>query len=522
MMTSETPSAGTLLRQACEKYWDRPLVTLDGMTWTYGEAWKCGGRLARALTEEGLERGDRAALLMSNRPEYVVGVLASVQGGFVNVPLSDMLRPAEYEYILSDSGARAVVTSPNFTDVVAGIRSDLPDLETVLAIPDDPPGDKLSIGGMLDEYRPIDPVVTFGSEAPFRLTYTGGTTGKPKGAYQTQGAAAMMMLALAIEIAARPYEEMLLTTPLAHAAGYYQLSAMTRGAHFRLTRGFDAGGFLGIVNDYDVTWTFVVPTILYRILDHELLSESDVSSIDTIVYGAAPVSPKRLSEAIDVFGDIFIQLYGQTETAALATSLQKSDHRDDVERFDSVGTPAILTEVRIADPADETSIDPRSPGEAGEILVRAPYTFDRYHGRAEETEATIVDGWVRTGDIGRFDESGYLHLLDRKDDVIITGGMNVYCNEVEGVLGGIPAVKQVAIVGIPDDDWGTAVHAVVVVDGADLSPSDVEAFADENLADYKKPKSVEFVERIPTTAHGKFDKDAIRNRYERARNVESS
>jgi fatty-acyl-CoA synthase/long-chain acyl-CoA synthetase len=252
--------------------------------------------------------------------------------------------------------------------------------------------------------------------------------------------------------------------------------------------------------------------MIYRTLDHEDLEEHDVSQLDTVLYGAAPITPERLEEALDVFGDIFIQAYGQTEMPDVGMVLPKADHVIGERQIESCGKPAMMVDALIADPETNDEICPLPRGEAGELVMRSPYVMEGYHGKPEKTAETIVDGWLRTGDIARRDEAGYVYLLDRESDMIISGGMNVYTTEVEDVLAECPGVREVAVVGIPDDDWGEAVHAVIVGDEC-LEATEVISFADDRLADYKKPKSVEFIDEIPTTPYGKMDKKAVREPY---------
>lgn len=504
-------TAQDLLTRAFRNYASDPIATFRGETWTYREAWERAGRLASALADAGFERGDFVGVLMSNQLEYLTANLACVRGGYVNVPLNDMLTADEFRYMLSDSSAKGVVVGDGFTDTLADIRPDLPDLEFAVVIGDDPPEDMMSLSSMLDRGDPEGPDVTVDPDDLLRLSYTGGTTGKPKGVRQTHGILAANMLAHVTDLNIRHHEEMLIMTPLPHAAGYMHMGGMLKGAHFTITQGFDPGDFLDLVENGNVTWTFLVPTMIYRTLDHERFEETDVSGIETIVYGAAPITPERLGEALDGFGQTFIQLYGQTEMPDVGTILPKKDHQKGSEKITSCGKPATMVDVRIADPDDTSDTDPLPAGDVGEVLLRSPYTMDGYYNRPEQTAETLVDGWLRTGDIGQKDEDGYVYLLDRENDVIISGGMNVYTTEVEDALDGHEGIAQVAVIGVPHEDWGEAVHAVIVPRmDADISAEEVRVYADERLSDYKKPKSVEFVEELPTTPYGKVDKKALR------------
>jgi len=511
MDADDTPTAQGLLRRACEKHADRPVATFEGETWTYGEAWERGGRLASALADRGIDRGDHVGVMMSNQLDYLTANFACVRGGFVNVPMNDMLTAEEFEYMLANSGARGALVGGGFTDTLAEIAS-ATDLEVQVAV-EDAAGEQVLLGEALDaaegvDDHPADP------DALLMLPYTGGTTGRPKGVRHTQEGVAMAMLAHVMELGIRDGEEMLFTTPLPHSAGYVAMSALVQGAHFTVTAGFDPGEFLRLVDTEPVSWTFLVPTQIYRVLDHDELAETDTSGLETVVYGAAPITPERLEEGLEVFGSVFIQLYGQTEMPDIGTILPKGDHVAGADQVGSCGTAAAMVDLRIANPEDPEDTDPLPPGEEGELLMRSPYVMRRYHERPEATAETLVDGWLRTGDIARMDEDGYVYLLDRASDMVISGGMNVYTTEVEDAIDRHAGVAQVAVIGVPDDDWGEAVHAVVVPAGdADLTAEGVLATADEHLADYKVPKSVEFVEGIPTTPYGKMDKKALREPY---------
>jgi fatty-acyl-CoA synthase len=503
-------TAQGLVRRACETHAGRPLATVDGETWTYDEAWERGGRLAAAFSERGLAAGDRVGLMMSNQLDYFTGLFACLRGGYAAVPMNDMLTAAEFEYMLANSGARGVLVGAGFTDTLADLAP-ATDLEVQVAVADPADGQVLlstALEGTGVHDHPAAP------DDLLMLPYTGGTTGRPKGVRHTQAGVAMAMLAHVTELEIRDGEEMLFTTPLPHSAGYVAMSALVQGAHFTVTAGFDPGEFLRLVDTEPVSWTFLVPTQIYRVLDHDDLAATDVSGLETVVYGAAPITPERLEEGLEVFGSVFIQLYGQTEMPDIGTILPKGDHVAGADQVGSCGKAAAMVDLRIANPEDSEDTDPLPAGEEGELLMRSPYVMERYHERPEATAETLVDGWLRTGDIARMDEDGYVYLLDRASDMVISGGMNVYTTEVEDAIDRHPGVAQVAVIGIPDDDWGEAVHAVVVpTDDADLAAEDIRATADEHLADYKVPKSVAFVEEIPTTPYGKMDKKALREPY---------
>lgn len=278
-----------------------------------------------------------------------------------------------------------------------------------------------------------------------------------------------------------------------------------------LTDGFDAGEAVRLLERHSITWTFLVPTMIYRVLDTLAARPSGTraggTTLRTIVYGAAPISPARLDEALRLFGPVFVQLYGQTECPNWGTRLSKPDH--DPARshlLTSCGQPSIMADVKIV--ADDGNELPAN--EIGEICLRSPYTLERYLDDVAATRAKFLGNWIRTGDIGLMDDDGYVYLKDRKNDMIITGGMNVYGREVEDVLSAHPDVAAVAVIGIPHPDWGEAVHAVVVATGTGLTAQRLLAWTKPQLSAYAAPKSIEFVDSLPETPFGKIDKKALR------------
>jgi fatty-acyl-CoA synthase/long-chain acyl-CoA synthetase len=512
---NDIPTLQDVLERACEKHSSEPLLTVDDTTLEYGEAWLRAGQLADSLADSGVEPGDTVGLLVSNRIEYIIADLACVRGGFVKVAMNDMLTDEEIRHIVTDSEVSAVIVESEFLETIRTIRSETDTPEHVVGIAPDLPDDVLSFDECLTEGDADTVAVDVEPDDIAMFMYTGGTTGKPKGAKHTQHGLAMNLHVHVIELEIGHTEQMLLMTPLPHSAGYAFLAGMLRGAHITVTDGFDPAEFLNLVEKEGITWTWMVPTMLYRILDHEKLSETDVSSLETLVYGAAPITRERLEEGLEVFGQVFIQLYGQSEVPNIATILQKTDH--DLEAgttLESCGRAATMVDVRIAPLEDRSSTEPLPPGEEGEIILRAPYSMVGYNKLPEVTEKTLVDGWIRTGDVGKKDEDGYVYILDREKDVIVSGGMNVYTTTVEDALDTHDGVAEVAVIGIPHDDWGEAVYAVVVPENpGEVTEDDILSFADEKLADYKKPKSVEFVDELSTTPYGKVDKKRLREPY---------
>ena len=524
-MTTDISDHHTLkaaFETSLSKYADRTAVRApkSGETLTYEDLDTRSNAVATGLRERGVSQGDRVALLMSNCVEYIISDLGVIKAGGVKVPLNDMLNEGEIRHILSDSRAETIVCGPNFIETVATLESDIQTLERIIAVTKN----STSLPDGFERFEELETMATGETSPNVDLTendtvaqyYTGGTTGKPKGVIQSHESMTLNSYAHVIEMSITGDDTLLLMTPLPHSAGLFLWGCLLTGATAVIRAGFDAEQAVSDIESYSATWAFFVPTMIYRILDLDDLDDYDTTSISTLAYGAAPMTPSRLKEGIDAFGHVFVQFYGQTEVPNLITTFDKQEHKfaveaDNEERLSSAGTTCLMSRVKVVDIQTGEKLP---PGEEGEILATGPYTMEQYFERPEKTTETITDGWIHTGDVGKLDEDGYLYLLDRENDVIITGGMNVYSTEVEDAIDQHPDVSEVAVIGIPDEEWGEAVHAVVVPSPeTELTPEQIQSTCDEQLSDYKKPKSIEFVEEIPKTPYGKQDKVALRDRH---------
>jgi fatty-acyl-CoA synthase len=491
----ETPWA--LISKSFAADRDRVAVIDDTGPASYGELAARAERLARWLIAR-TGKGDRVALLLGNTVEYVVADLALLRAGLVKVPLNPMLSDADVAHILEHSGAvmafvASAIAPTAIPDGYAGVTIDA----STIGLPG---GD-----GDGDALRPAS-----GGD-PALLLYTGGTTGRPKGVLHSARSVASNIVAHIHEGDVRRYERMLLATALSHSAGLFLQAGLASGATIVVQSRFTPAGFLAALREHDARWTSLVPTMLYRVLDD--LGDAEPPALDTVVYGSAPITPTRMREAVDRFGPVLVQLYGQSEVPNWGTTLSKGDHaraRDDDRLLGSSGRASMLAElsIRLEDGSEAPA------GTIGEICLRAPYAFDGYWDNPEATAETIVDGWVHTRDIGLVDDEGYLFIKDRLSDMIITGGYNVYSSEVEAVLQRFPEVAQVAVIGLPDADWGETVCAVVVLaEGCELDEAALLARSRDELGSYKRPKSARFLADIPVTPFGKPDKKALRARF---------
>jgi fatty-acyl-CoA synthase/long-chain acyl-CoA synthetase len=498
-----------LLERSLHEHAARRALVCDGVELSYRELEEASRAAAHELHRAGVQARDRVSILLSNGIEYPVWDTAIVRLGCVKIPLNDMLTAGDIAYILRHSGVKAVVAGAALLPLLEAALAELDGPPPVLVVVDGLPAQPLAPPPPAASF--LEPVAPGDSAA---IYYTGGTTGRPKAIVHSQRNMALNLISHLLEAEIGRDERILVTTPLPHAAGLFTTTGLARGATVFVERRFTSDDLLAAVERHRITLTFVVPTMLYRILDAPALVAADVSSLRTIVYGAAPINRERLVEALGVFGPVFIQLYGQTECPDFAVSLSKADHLAIGERPEilaSCGRAVLMAEITVRDDSGtELPV-----GETGEVCIRAPYTMDGYLDDPDGTAARFHGDWLRSGDIGALDEEGYLYLKDRKSDMVISGGMNVYTTVVERAIADCPGVRQVAVIGVPDPIWGEAVHAVVTVDGnaADGVPAQVLAHCGERLARYMRPKSVEIVDAMPLTQYGKVDKKALRAPY---------
>lgn len=511
------------LYDSCAVFYGSDIALRHGdRTCTYADLKQSAYRLATALHSLGLVKGDRVAFLMANCPEYVFIEYALVKLGVARVPLAVLLGPEHHIYMMNHSESVALVYHLKLADRVQEM---LPRLETVkhlICVAKDPaqvPGGHLHLQTLMAKADPEPPPVQVAASDLCGLYYTGGTTGRPKGVMLSHRAWVNSVLLEMLELGLERQEIFAYVTPLTHAAGVLLLPVLLRNGTALILDGYDPDGFLQTVERERVTASFFVPTMIYMLLDHPGVERYDVSSLRNIVYGAAPIAPERLKEALDRFGPIFTQLYGQTEAPMMLSVLPRDEHVvGDAERerrvLASCGRPTVTTQVRLLDPTGKEV----PSGEVGEIVARAINTMDGYFKNPGATAETLRDGWLHTGDLARQDEEGFLYIVDRAKDMIISGGFNIYPREIEDVLFEHPAVREAAVIGVPDDKWGEAVKAIVVLhEGQQATAEELIVFVKERQGKLGAPKSVEFWDEIPLTNLGKVDKKKIREPFWRGR-----
>ena len=424
----------------------------------------------------------------------------------------------DHAYILEDGAIGTLVFDPRAHDARARLlRERMPALRVLSLGPADAADDLLADAASRAA-RPLEPRARW--DDPSSLTYTGGTSGRPKGVVSTHRVRVTMTMSEMAEWDWPADPRFLAISPITHAAGAIVLPVLLRGGTVIVARGFDPARFRALVARHRATMTFVVPTMIYRLLDDPAFDAAALRSLEVVIYGAAPIAPARLAEAIRRIGPVFMQLYGQTEVPNCITALRRADHDPDrhPERLASCGAPIGPIQVALLD-ADGREVP---AGEPGEICVRGPLVMAGYWNRPEETAQAWRHGWLHTGDVARRDAEGFLYIVDRSKDMIVSGGFNVFPREVEDVLTAHPAVAAAGVVGVPDDTWGEAVKAVVVLrPGAHVDAAELIARVREAKGPVHAPKSVDFVDALPLTGLGKPDKKALRARYwgEAARGV---
>ena len=471
-------------------------------------------RLADALHRMGIRSQERLAVLAMNCPESLETYGACEVAPFIVVPVNFRLAPPEITRILQDSTPRALIFEAQYSAVVDSLRQQLPSIDHYVMIGNSPPTWACSyeefLAGGSEQSPPLRPEYS----DIHAIMYTSGTTGRPKGAMITHASMVSMSEAWAIELGADLGDKILLSMPLFHIGARSQGAAMNfRSGMIIVHRGFDAQEAAQTIEREGITHLHLAPTLLQAMLDLPEIDHYDLSSLRTIMYAAAPMTQETLKRAISRFGRKLINAYGQTE--GTGTVLHKHYHRttgtpEHLRRVRSVGQPILATRVRIVDEQDHDV----GPDVVGEICLNAPHNMVGYWNNSAATIEALRGGWLHTGDLGMLDPDGFLYLVDRKKDVIISGGENVFSREVEEALVTHPYVADAAVIGVPDRKWGEAVKAIVVLRAAaSCTAADLIAHCRTQIAGYKCPKSIEFVAELPRLPSGKVNKVTLRERY---------
>jgi fatty-acyl-CoA synthase len=500
------PTACGQTLRALARYPSRVAFSWPGGSISYAGASELIGRFQKVFMELALPPGARVAFLTANRADaWCAGVAAQLSRLAITWlhPLGSL---EDQRFQIEDSDAEVlVIDAAAFRDRGGELASRTPGLKAVLTLGPTEYGTDLLAAA--DGAGAPSPRCLAGPDDIATLNYTGGTTGKSKGALRRHREYGGFANAILSDFEIPDSPRYLTVAPVSHVAGSKVLPALMRGGTVHMMKGFDPEAVLKTIARERINFTLFVPTMIYVLLDHPALDRTDLSSLELLLYGASAMSPSRLVEGIERIGPVFSQLYGQTECYPVSV-LRKADHDpNSPELFLSCGFPIAACEVRILDD-DDQEVETGAPGE---ICVRAPHVMAEYWKRPEQTAETLQNGWLHTGDIARADERGYMFILDRKKDMIVSGGFNIFPREVEDVLSEHADVAMVAVVGVPDDKWGEAVTAVVVARaGARPSTEELIDLVKARKGSAHAPKHVQFVTELPMTGVGKVDKKVLR------------
>jgi len=500
------------LRRSARWFPDKEAVIDGDRRVSYARFNERVNRHANGLSASGIVKGDRVAVLMKNSLEAVEALGACAKAGFVHVPINFRLSRREVADILRHSGSRSFIVHREFSSLL-DLANDCPELGQVIVV-DDGANDSAYEQWLADQ-SPAEPQVDVVADDNFFIVYTSGTTGAAKGAYyqHRQPTAHTPVPVLGYDM--RHDSRILLVYPHNSIASIniVYFGAWMLGATVVLTdvRQFSAERWLQTVVRERVTHCHLVPTMLFRVLEHPGLRSFDLSSLQTIGYGSAPMPQERIESLHKVFGNVLMQAYGMTEVSSIAAVFSKQAHVEALQsnpnRLRACGRPAFGCELRVVTEDGREVV----PGEVGEIIFRGPILMTGYWQDPERTNETIRDGWLYSGDLATVDTEGYLYIVDRKKDLIISGGANIASSEVENVLYWHEAVREAAVVGTPDAEWGERVHAFVSLhDGKSVTPQELITFCRDRLAHFKCPSRIEILPDLPKNGLGKILKSDLR------------
>jgi len=474
--------------------------------------------LIHGLHALGIQKGNIIGILSWNRLEYPEVFGAAMKGGFVLAHYNPRQQGEELVHVINDSEPKVLFVGPEFVETIDSIRNRFSKTKIFLIFGDEE--------GYFKAYREIvesqattEPESEIAEDDPLTIIYTSGTTGSPRGAIYTHKQKLDNATKKALFIGAEFGDRHLNVLPMFHIGGDSHIwPFFLMGGCNVLIPGvsFDPAEALRMISEEQISDFHIVPTQLISLLNLPGIEKYDLHNLKRIWYAASPMPTEVLKKGLSIFGPIFFHSFGQTESGPEITVLSKANLRHSLESEDgenvvaSCGQPCVDVHVRIV---DEAGCDLET-GEIGEIIVKSERIMSGYWRKPDETKETIRDGWLYTGDLGYYDEKGYIYIADRKKDMIITGGENVYPIEVENVLYRYPAIKEVAVIGIPDPHWVERVHALIVLkENTQATAEEIIAFCKENIAHYKAPKSVEFVKDLPKNPQGKILKKEIRTKY---------
>ena len=513
---------GQLLTKSARTFPENLAIAYGPKELTYAEFNARTNRLANGLNRLGVQQGDNVAVLMYNCPEMLESMFACFKAGFGTIPINFRLHPREFAFIINHSEAKAVIVSAEFNDAIIDIRDDIPRVSSIISASEAQEpllNYETVLSAASDQFEDAE----VASDDVAWLFYTSGTTGQPKGAMLTHRNLLGMTMNFYADMCPGfgPNDVALHAAPLSHGSGCHALPSIGKAAANVIleAKSFDPEQVLKTIETYRVTNTFAAPTMIKLLIDSPAVDQYDHSSLTAISYGGAPMLVEDLMQAMEKLGPCLVQLYGQAESPMTITYLSHDDHvldgnPDQMKRLASAGIPRTNVEVKIVD-ADDNELP---PGDMGEIVTRSDLVMRGYWRDLEATAETLRNGWLHTGDMGYIDESGYLFLMDRSKDLIISGGENVYPREIEEIIVQHPAVREVAVIGVPDPVWGESIKAVVsLLPESEVTEMELIDFCTDHIARYKRPKSVDFLEELPKNNYGKILKRELRDKYWRGK-----
>jgi long-chain acyl-CoA synthetase len=511
---------GDLLARNARKFPDKmAVVSEEGVSMSFRAFNDRVNRLAGALLQRGMKKGDRIGVLVHNCLQFIEIYFAAAKTGAIFCPYNNHLKQSEMKGILDYSTPRFLFLDQDFTSMIGELAPGLTSVETYVCL-------QQGLVGFAEDYEALvsqsptsgEPSCDVREDDVLSIIFTAGTTGKPKGAMRTHRHLMSDAVASVIELAVTYDERVLITFPMYHVAcedNIVRHSFMPNAIHIKREGGFKPEHVLEYISKEQITRCQFVPTMIHSLVQVPDVSRYDLTSLRLILYAGSSMPVELLKTALSVFPCGFAQMYGQTESGPLTTVLKPEDHILDgsekrLQRLASSGRASVNYEIKIVDENDmEVPV-----GQVGEIVGRSEAMMIGYWQMPEETEAKLRNGWLHTGDLGRMDEDGYVYIVERKNDLIISGGVNIYPREIEEILYGHPAVSEAVVVGLPDVHWGEIVKAVIVLkSGASATEAEIVDFCGKHLASYKKPKSVDFWAELPKSSTGKILKKEVRTHY---------
>jgi acyl-CoA synthetase (AMP-forming)/AMP-acid ligase II len=496
-------------------YGSKPAVVFRDKKLSFAEVTERVNRLANGLLNLGVKPDDKVALLSDNSPEFIEIFFARYELGVVELTLNTRLTPNEWAQQINECQVTTIFVGKDQIEKLNLVKSELIGVRHFIAISGTPP-DMIDYETLISSSSSDQPSIDIevGEGKLGRIVYTGGTTGVPKGVMLSRNADMAQMRNMLVDPVSdlTPEDTFLGLQPMYHAVRPFFFPCWMRGVRHVIVPDFHPETAFHAIENEKVTVIKTVPTVLVRLISDPGVRKRDLRCLRTIIYGGSPMPVERLKEAISIFGPVLVQNYGQSESAMTVCFLSKKDHvvQGDpkrVARLASVGRPYSWVEIRLVGDDGKEVV----PGGYGELVVRGDHNMMGYLNKPEETNKTLRNGWVHTRDIGRMDEDGYVFLVDRKGDMIISGGENVYPGEVEQVLYQHPAVMEACVFGIPDEKWGESVTAAIAVKpGLEVTESELIAFCKERLAKYKSPQKIAFYNSLPKSAMGKILRKELR------------